>query len=98
MAQYILSATANILHYIQLLVVGIWQYVEKESHITHDIIDKNVLRVLGMKSDYYMDLFDRQSKSKKQLLLELCSSGKNIFSEAYIKNTGCRPLLLYNVR
>lgn len=84
-AQYIISATANIPHYIQLLAAEIWQYVEKGSHITRDIVDKNVLRVLDMKSDYYMELFDRQSKSKKQLLLALCSSGKNIFSEAYIK-------------
>lgn len=84
-AQYIISVTANIPHYIQLLAAEIWQYAESGSNITHDIVDKNVLRALDMKSDYYMELFGHQSKSKKQLLLALCTSGKNIFSEAYIK-------------
>jgi len=85
-AQYIISVTANIPHYIQLLAAEIWQYLENNAVITCEIVDKSVLRVLALKNDYYMELFDHQSKSKKQLLLALCTSGKNIFSEAYIKS------------
>lgn len=85
MAQYIISVTANIPHYIQLLAAEIWQSVEVESNITQEIVEKGVTRALDMKSNYYMELFDHQSKSKKQLLLALCSSGKNIFSEAFIR-------------
>jgi AAA+ ATPase superfamily predicted ATPase len=84
-AHNIISVAANIPHYIQLLAAEIWQNVETGSNITHEMVDKSVLQALDMKSDYYMELFEHQSKSKKQLLLALCSSGKNIFSEAYIR-------------
>jgi|LNAP01.1.fsa_nt_gb hypothetical protein len=84
-AQYIISVTANIPHYIQLLAAEIWQNVETGTNITQDMVDKSVLRVVDMKSDYYVEMFDHQSKSKKQFLLALCSSGKNIFSEDYIR-------------
>ncbi|MDR1809775.1 MAG: ATP-binding protein [Prevotella sp.] len=84
-AKYIISTAANIPHYIQLLAAEIWQFVESGAAITREIVDESVLRVLALKSDYYMELFEHQSKSKKQLLLALCSDGKNIFSETYIK-------------
>jgi hypothetical protein len=83
--QYIISVTGNIPHYIQLLAAEIWQCVESNTGVTREIVDASLLRVLTLKGDYYMELFDHQSKSKKQLLLALCSSGKNIFSEAYIR-------------
>jgi hypothetical protein len=83
--QYIISVTGNIPHYIQLLAAEIWQYVESNTDVTREIVNASLLRVLALKGDYYMELFDHQSKSKKQLLLALCSSGKNIFSEAYIR-------------
>ncbi|MDR0688524.1 MAG: ATP-binding protein [Prevotellaceae bacterium] len=85
MAQYIISATANIPHYIQLLAAEIWQAAESSASITHEAVNKSILQVLALKGDYYMELFDRQSNSKKQLLLALCRDGKNIFSEAYIR-------------
>jgi AAA+ ATPase superfamily predicted ATPase len=84
-AQYIIAITANVPHYIQLLSAEIWQYVENNTNINREMVDKSVLRVLALKSDYYMELFDHQSKSKKQLLLALCMDGKNIFSEGYIR-------------
>jgi hypothetical protein len=84
-AQYLILVTANVPHYVQLLAAEIWQYMESDTTITREIIDKSVLRVLTLKSDYYMELFEHQSKSKKQLLMALCTEGKNIFSEAYIK-------------
>ena len=83
--RYIISVTANIPHYIQLLAAEIWQYVEDNTRITPEIVNENVLRVVAMKSDYYMEIFEHQSKSKKQLLLALCSDGKNIFSQTYIR-------------
>lgn len=83
--QYIISATANIPHYIQLLAAEIWQSVENNTVISREIVDNSILQVLALKSDYYMELFDHQSKSKKQLLNALCSDGKNVFSEAYIR-------------
>jgi AAA+ ATPase superfamily predicted ATPase len=85
MAQYIISVTANIPHYIQLLAAEIWQSTESDSPITREIVDKNILQVLTLKRDYYMELFEHQSKSKKQLLIALGTNGKNIFSEAYIR-------------
>lgn len=84
-ARYIISETANIPHYIQLLAAEIWQNIEPGNNITSEIVDKNKLRVVDLKRDYYMELFDHQSKSKKQLLLALCTNGANIFSEAYIR-------------
>jgi AAA+ ATPase superfamily predicted ATPase len=83
--RYIISVTADIPHYIQLLAAEIWQYVENNAGVTREIVNQSVLRVLALKSDYYMELFDHLSKSKKQLLLALCIDGKNIFSEAYLK-------------
>ena len=43
------------------------------------------MKVLAYKSDSYMELFDRQSQSRKQLLKALTMEGKNIFSAEYIR-------------
>ena len=55
------------------------------SVITVEIIDESAKKLLAHKSDYYMELFDRQSQSRKQLLKALTKEGKNIFSAEYIK-------------
>lgn len=84
-AKYIISVAANIPHYIQMMAAEIWQYmVNSHKIVTKKIVDDSVMRLLALKSDYYMELFDRQSQSKKQLLLALTMNGKNIFSTAYI--------------
>ncbi|MDR2384597.1 MAG: ATP-binding protein [Tannerella sp.] len=83
--RHIISVTANVPHYIQLLAAEIWQYAESNTCVTPEIVNTSISRVLALKNDYYMELFDRQSKSKKQLLLALCTGGKNIFSGAYIR-------------
>ncbi|MDR0414325.1 MAG: ATP-binding protein [Prevotellaceae bacterium] len=83
MVRYIIAATANVPHYIQLLAAEIWQSTESNTDITREIVDESILQVLTLKNDYHMEMFDRQSKSKKLLLLALCAGGKNIFSEAY---------------
>jgi hypothetical protein len=85
-AEYIISVAANIPHYIQMMAAEIWQYmVNSHKVVTKEIVDDCAQRLLALKSDYYMELFDRQSQSKKQLLQALIMSGKNIFSFAYIK-------------
>jgi hypothetical protein len=84
-AEYIISVTSNIPHYIQLLAAEIWQYmVNSHTVVTKQIVDDCAACVLALKSDYYMELFDRQSQSRKQLLQALVVGGKNLFSTAYI--------------
>ncbi|MDR3267438.1 MAG: ATP-binding protein [Tannerella sp.] len=90
-AKYIISVTSDIPHYIQLLAAEIWQYtINTHPVITKEIVDECTERLLIFKSDYYMELFDRQSKSRKQLLLALTLGGKNIFSAIYIRKH-CLP-------
>jgi AAA+ ATPase superfamily predicted ATPase len=84
-AKYIIFVAANIPHYIQMMAAEIWQYmVNSQTTVTKEIVDDCVKRLLVLKNDYYMELFDRQSQSKKQLLQALTVNGKNIFSMAYI--------------
>jgi AAA+ ATPase superfamily predicted ATPase len=85
-ARYIISVTSNIPYYIQQLAAEIWQYmVNSCDTVTKEIVDECAMHLLVHKSDYYMELFDRQSQSRKQLLQALTKSGKNIFSTSYIK-------------
>ena len=42
-------------------------------------------KVLAHKSDFYMEIYDNQSNSGKQLLKALSTDGKNIFSVDYIQ-------------
>ena len=85
-ALYIISITSNVPHYIQLLSSEIWQrMINTNEIITKEIIDDCAEYLIEFKSDYYMELFDRQSKSKKELLQSLTKNGENIFSLDYIK-------------
>jgi AAA+ ATPase superfamily predicted ATPase len=85
-AGYILSATSKIPHYIQQLAAEIWQYMINSCNaVTKEIVDECSMHLLAHKSDYYMELFDRQSQSRKQLLQALAKNGKNIFSASYIR-------------
>ena len=85
-AEYLIAVAADIPHYIQLLASEVWQravnslIVVKKEHV-----DECAKRVLELKSDYYMELFDRQSQSRKQLLRALTIEGKNVFSATYIQ-------------
>ncbi|GHT56678.1 ATPase [Spirochaetia bacterium] len=83
--QYLISVAGNIPHYIQLLASEVWQYlVDSKKPVTKKVVDYCVKRILALKGDYYMELFDRQSQSRKQLLQALTVSGKNVFSADYI--------------
>ncbi|GAB6012418.1 AAA family ATPase [Viscerimonas tarda] len=84
-AQYIISVAANIPHYIQMMAAEIWQYmVNNLQTVTKEIVDDCAKRLLILKNDYYLELFDNQSQSKKRLLQALTVNGKNIFSTTYI--------------
>jgi AAA+ ATPase superfamily predicted ATPase len=84
-ARYLIAAAGNIPHYVQLLASEVWQYlVSSKKSVTKTAVDVCAKRLLALKSDYYMELFDRQSQSKKQLLQALTKNGKNIFSAAYM--------------
>jgi predicted transcriptional regulator len=53
--------------------------------VTREIIDLCIKQALAANADYYLELFDRQSQSKKRLLAALSRGGKNIFSAEYIR-------------
>jgi AAA+ ATPase superfamily predicted ATPase len=85
-AKYIISVAANTPHYIQFMAAEIWQYmINSHTVVSKKIVDICAKNLLALKSDYYMELFDRQSQSKKQLLSALTTNGRNIFSTAYIR-------------
>ncbi|GMO55005.1 MAG: ATP-binding protein [Termitinemataceae bacterium] len=85
-ARTLIASAGDIPHYIQLLASEVWQYmIGSEKKVTEEIITDCAGRVLNLKTDYYMEVFDRQSQSKKQLLQTLTISGKNIFSASYIR-------------
>lgn len=83
-AEYLLTTASNIPHYIQLLAAEIWQYlINQQAEVTTAIVDVCASQIMVLKHDYYTELFDRQSQSKKQLLQALAISGKAIFSVSY---------------
>lgn len=85
-AKYLIHAAANIPHYIQLLASEVWQKaVNTIPVIKKELIDECVKNVVFHKSDYYMELYGRQSQSRKELLRALTLEGTNVFSSAYIK-------------
>jgi parvulin-like peptidyl-prolyl isomerase len=85
-AGHMIAVAADIPHYIQLLAAEIWQYmITSYTVVTINIVNECAKRILALKSDYYMELYDRQSVSRKLLLRALTFNGKNIFSTNYIK-------------
>ena len=85
MAKYIIAVTTDIPHYIQLLASEIWQnMINSKTVITKSIVDESVQKVIALKSDYYIELFEHRSQNQKQLLIALTVEGKNIFSTGYI--------------
>jgi len=91
-AKYLIDKTSDIPHYIQLLSSEIWQKaVNSLTTVDRKLVDDCVKNVLALKSDYYIELFDRQSQSRKQLLRSLAIEGEKIFSAAYIKKHRLPP-------
>jgi AAA+ ATPase superfamily predicted ATPase len=85
-AGYLISVAADIPYYIQMMASEVWQdTVNHESVISKQTIDNSVKKALAHKSDYYSELFEHQSKSRKMLLKALTVEGGNIFSIDYIR-------------
>ena len=85
-ALFLIEQSGNIPYYIQLLSSEIWQYmITSQTIVTNEIVTGCTERIIGLKSDYYFELFDHQSIMQKQLLKALVHSGENFFSADYIK-------------
>lgn len=85
-AIYLIEHAGNIPYYIQFLASEVWQYIINQKQI----VDKEVInvcsnKILYLKSDYYLELFDRQTAYQKKLLKALALSETNIFSAGYAK-------------
>jgi len=91
-AKHLIVVAADIPHYIQLLASEVWQKaINNLKTIDKKTVDECAKNVLMLKGDYYMELFDRQSQSRKQLLKALTVGGENIFSAAYIQKHRLPP-------
>ncbi len=63
-----------------------WQYIIASSlKITTEVMVTCAEKILDLKSDYYFELYDKQSVYQKKLLKALVVSGENIFSLQYAK-------------
>lgn len=85
-ALFLIAQAGNIPYYIQLLAAEVWQHLVSSSvDLTEDIIAVCAGRIVDMKSDYYFELYDRQSAYQKKILKSLLISGENVFSAEYTK-------------
>jgi hypothetical protein len=85
-AKYLIEVAADIPNYIQLLASEVWQNaINCQTVITKATIDESAEKVLALKNDYYLELFEHRSQNQKQLLKALTYERKNIFSTDYIK-------------
>ena len=85
-AVFIIEQAGDIPYYIQLLASEIWQYVVSSTlKINKELIIKCAEKIVDLKSDYYYELYDRQSVYQKKLLKALVISGENVFSSNYTK-------------
>ena len=85
-ALFIIEQAGEIPYYIQLLAAEVWQYVVTSTlKIDKELIIMCAEKIVDLKSDYYLELFDRQSTYQKKLLKALVISGENVFSANYTK-------------
>lgn len=81
---HLIDQAGNIPYYIQLLASEVWQQtIECTKTATCDVVDGCADKIIEIKSDFYLELFDRQSAYQKKLLKALALDGKNIFSSDY---------------
>jgi uncharacterized protein len=83
-ASYLIEQAGNIPYYIQFLAAEIWQ----QTINLNKVIDKEIVRncankIIDLKSDYYFELFDRQTAYQKKLLKAIAISNQNIYSTDY---------------
>lgn len=85
-ALHLIRQAGNIPYYIQLLAAEVWQYLVSEPReADNETIDICARNIVSLKSDYYFELYDRQSAYQKKLLKALIISGENIFSASYAR-------------
>lgn len=85
-ADYLIEQSGNVPYYIQFLASEIWQYIiNQRKAVDKEIINVCSNKILDLKSDYYLELFDRQTSYQKKLLKALAISESNIFSADYAK-------------
>ena len=85
-ALFIIEQAGDIPYYIQLLAAEVWQYVINSTQIIDkELIIKCAEKIVDLKSDFYFELFDKQSAYQKKLLKALIVSGENLFSSGYTK-------------
>lgn len=85
-AIFLIRQAGNIPYYIQLLAAEVWQYmITTTEDLNTNIITICAEGIVNLKSDYYFELYDRQSAYQKKLLKSLLISGVNVFSADYAK-------------
>ena len=85
-ASYLIEHAGGIPYYIQFLASEVWQHIiEQKQNVNIKVINECSNKILDLKSDYYLELFDRQTAYQKKLLKALSISGSNIFSADYAK-------------
>ena len=83
-ASYLIEHAGNIPYYIQFLASEVWQYcINLKEVVNVEIIDVCASKILDLKSDYYFELFDRQTAYQKKLLKALANDNQNVFSTEY---------------
>jgi len=83
-ALYLIDQAGNIPYYIQFLASEVWQYcINQKQNIDEEIISSCSNKIIDLKSDYYFELFDRQTAYQKKLLKALATDSKNVFSAEY---------------
>jgi uncharacterized protein len=83
---YLIEQAGNIPYYIQLLAAEVWQYVvSSHQEVEIEVISLCAENIVDLKSDYYFELYDRQTAYQKKLLKSLLISGKNVFSADYTR-------------
>ncbi len=81
---YLIEQAGAIPYYIQFLASEVWQYtVGSTKTASSDVVDFCTDKILEIKSDYYLELFDRQTAYQKKLLRSLAQDGNSIFSSDY---------------
>jgi len=82
-AKYLISKARAIPYYIQFIAAEIWQHltIEGGTEINKDHIEKAVLRIIRLKSDYYWELTNKQTANRKKVLFALSKSVSEIFSK-----------------
>jgi uncharacterized protein len=85
-AVFLIKQAGNIPYYIQLLAAEVWQNLVSTTNILNkDMIIVCAEGIVNLKSDYYFELYDRQSSYQKKILKSLLVSGENVFSADYAK-------------